>query len=104
MLETLKDVRTLRLFQSDCLFDFMNVHLVLCMSQLPSARAARDLRELQIVSPAINTQPPHLIQQGRPGQAQPGGCAIPAADHSFGFLEGLKDVRTLRLCQSDWRG
>ena len=104
MLESLKDVRTLRLFQIDCRFDFMNVLLVLCMPQLPSIRAARDLRELKIVSPAINTQPLHLIHQRRPWQAQPGGCAIPAADHSFGFLEGLKDVRTLRLCQSDWRG
>ena len=104
MLESLKDVLPLHLFQSDCCFDFMNVLLVLCMPQLPSIRAARDIRELKIVSPAIDTQPLHLIHQRRPWQAQPGGCATPAADHSFGFLEGLKDVRTLRLCQSDWRG
>ena len=102
MLESLKDVLPLRLFQSDCCFDFMNILLVLCVPQLPSIRAARDFRELKIAS--INTQPLHLRHQRRPWQAQPGGCSIPAADHSFGFLEGLKDVRTLRLCQSDWRG
>ena len=50
------------MFQSDCCFDFMNVLLVLCMPQPPSIRAARDIRELKIVSPAINTQPLHLIQ------------------------------------------
>jgi hypothetical protein len=82
----------------------MNILLVLCMPQLPSIRAARDLRELKVVSPAINTQPLHLIHQRRPWHTQPGGCAIPAADHSFGFLESLQDVRALRLFQSDWRG
>ncbi len=62
MLESLKDVLPLRLFQIDCCFDFMNVLLVLCVPQLPSIRAARDLSELQIVSAAINTQPMRRVE------------------------------------------
>ena len=50
---SLKDVRTLRLFQSDCCFDFMNVLLVLCMPQLPSIRAACDLCELKELRPRL---------------------------------------------------
>jgi CheY-like chemotaxis protein len=47
----------------------------------------------------MDTQPLHLRDQSRPRQTKPGGCAIPAADHTFCLLESLKDVRALRLFQ-----
>src|ERR1700676_2253209 len=52
----------------------------------------------------IDAQPLHLRDQGRPRQTQPSSSAIPATDYTFRLLESLKDVRTLRLFQSDKRG
>ena len=43
--------------------------------------------------PELDTRPLHVGDQSRPGQAQTGGGANAATDHTFRLLKNLKDVR-----------
>jgi hypothetical protein len=52
----------------------------------------------------VDTQPLHLRDQRRSRQAQSHGRAIPAAEHSSGFLKSLEDVPALQFYHRHGRG